>query len=63
MKDETKIEEKIGQGLFRLGLMKEEHIQDIILLQKAGDRRLFGEIAVEKGYVKVQDLIRYLSSP
>ena len=63
MKDETKIEEKIGQGLFRLGLMKEEHIQDIILLQKAGDHRLFGEIAVGKGYVKVQDLIRYLSSP
>ena len=51
MKDETKIEEKIGEGLFRLGLMKEEHIQDTILLQKAGDRRLFGEIAVEKGYV------------
>jgi hypothetical protein len=55
------IEEKIGDGLVRIGAMTKEHVANVLSRQKAGDKRLFGEIAVECGYVDVDALIDYLN--
>jgi hypothetical protein len=56
------IEEKIGEGLVRIGAMNKEQVDDVLRRQKAGDNRLFGEIAVECCYVDVDAIITYLNS-
>ena len=56
------IEEKIGEGLIRIHAIKKEQVEDVLKRQKNGDDRLFGEIAVELGYVDVQAVIDYLKS-
>ena len=56
------IEEKIGEGLIRINAIKKEQVDDVLARQKNGDDRLFGEIAVELGYVDVQAVIDYLKS-
>ncbi len=56
------IEEKIGEGLIRIGAMTKEQVEDVLRMQKAGDTRLFGEIAVEHSYVDVDAIINYLKS-
>jgi hypothetical protein len=56
------IEEKIGEGLVRIGAMKKNDVDDVLRRQKDGDKRLFGEIAVECSYVDVDVIIDYLKS-
>ncbi len=56
------IEEKIGEGLVRIGGMTKEQVDTVLKLQRAGDKRLFGEIAVEQGFVDIQAIIDYLKS-
>lgn len=63
MTDIQLLEERIGEGLVKRGLLKQEQVQDVLLRQKAGDSRLFGEIAVEQKYIKIQDLIQFLMKP
>lgn len=57
---DKRIDEKIGEGLLRRGLMTEEQVKGILTEQKKGDKRLFGEIALEKGYIQVRSLMDYL---
>jgi hypothetical protein len=59
---ENKIEEKIGEGLVRIGAMTKTQVEDVLKRQKAGDKRLFGEIAVDLGFVDVEAIINYLKS-
>jgi len=59
---EIKIEEKIGEGLVRIGAMTDAQVNDVLMRQKQGDKRLFGEIAVEMGYVDVEAIISYLKT-
>jgi hypothetical protein len=59
---EIKIEEKIGEGLVRIGAMTDAQVNDVLTRQKQGDKRLFGEIAVELGYVDVEAIINYLKA-
>jgi hypothetical protein len=59
---ESKIEEKIGEGLVRIGAMTKEQVGEVLKLQKNGDKRLFGEIAVDLGFVDVEAIINYLKS-
>jgi hypothetical protein len=59
---EIKIEEKIGEGLVRIGAMTDAQVNDVLTRQKKGDKRLFGEIAVELGYVDVEAIINYLKT-
>jgi hypothetical protein len=59
---EIKIEEKIGEGLVRIGAMTDAQVNDVLKRQKQGDKRLFGEIAVELGYVDVEAIINYLKT-
>ena len=55
-----KINEKIGEGLIRIGAMSDTQVEDVLKRQKEGDERLFGEIAVELSYVDVDAIIDYL---
>jgi hypothetical protein len=54
--------EKIGEALVRIGAMKSHQVEDVLRLQQGGDRRLFGEIAIELGYIDDLAIRKYLSS-
>jgi len=54
--------ERIGEALVRIGALKSYQGEDVLRLQKGGDRRLFGEIAIELGYIDDQAIHRYLDS-
>ncbi len=56
------MEEKIGEALVRIGAMKPYQVEDVLRVQKEGDGRLFGEIAIELGYIDDEAISRYLSS-
>jgi hypothetical protein len=43
--------ERIGEFLVEIGLMSNTQVSTVINHQKAGDERLFGEIAMELGYL------------
>jgi len=54
--------ERIGDGLVRIGAMTEEQREKILALQDDGDERLFGEIAVDLGFVNDQAILDYLNT-
>jgi len=56
------MEERIGEALLRIGAMKSYQVEDVLRLQQGGDRRMFGEIAIELGYIDDQAIRRYLGS-
>jgi hypothetical protein len=62
LEKQSKIEEKIGEGLVRIGAMEKGQVDDVLKRQAGGDDRLFGEIAVELGYVDVEAIISYLKT-
>jgi hypothetical protein len=43
--------ERIGEYLIALGAMSETQVTTVINHQHSGDERLFGEIAMELGYL------------
>ena len=53
-------EEKVGDGLMRIGAMSKEQTEDVLQRQKNGDERLFGEIAIELGYVDDDAIMKFL---
>jgi hypothetical protein len=54
--------ERIGEALVRIGAMKSYQVQDVLRLQQGGDHRMFGEIAIELGYIDDQAVRKYLES-
>ena len=48
--------ERIGDFFVRIGVMNPEQVQKVLALQKQGDRRTFGEIALSLGYADVNAL-------
>jgi hypothetical protein len=54
--------ERIGEALVRIGAMKSYQVEDILRLQGSGDRRLFGEIAIEMGYIDDAAVKKYLEA-
>ncbi len=54
--------ERIGEALVRIGAMKSYQVEDVVRLQQGGDHRLFGEIAIELGYIDEQAIRKYLES-
>ena len=54
------MEEKIGEGLIRVGAMTRKQVEDVLKRQKEGDNKMFGEIAIELGYVNDSAIIDYL---
>ena len=56
------MEERIGEALVRIGAMKTYQVEDVLRLQAGGDRRLFGEIAIELGYIDDSAIRKYLGA-
>jgi hypothetical protein len=54
--------ERIGEALVRIGAMKSYQVEDVLRLQQGGDHRMFGEIAIELGYIDDRAIQRYLES-
>lgn len=54
--------ETIGEFLVRTGVMHEYQVKDVLTVQRTGDRRLFGEIAIEFGYINDVVLHRYVEA-
>jgi len=54
--------EKIGEGLVRIGAMTEEQRNQVIEKQNEGDDRMFGEVAIEMGYINDEIIMEYINS-
>ena len=54
--------EKIGEFLVRSGVMIEEQRKEVLQAQKTGDQRLFGEIAIDFGYINDEVLKKYVEA-
>jgi hypothetical protein len=54
--------ELIGEGLVRIGAMKQDEVDAVLSRQQGGDKRLFGEIAIELGYIDDEAIKRYIES-
>ncbi len=56
------MQEKMGDFLMRIGAMKKAQVDEVLRLQKAGDTRLFGVIAVELGHINESVVKSFLDS-
>jgi len=56
------MENRIGEFLVQIGAMKPYQVEDVLRLQKQGDKRMFGEIAIELGYVNDAAIQQYIES-
>ena len=54
--------ERIGEFLVRIGVIQQYQIEDVLRAQKAGDSRLFGEIAIDFGYINDEVLRKYVEA-
>jgi hypothetical protein len=54
-------EERIGDTLIRIGAMTRDQVEVVLRRQKAGDSRLFGEIALELGMIDDTAIQEYLN--
>lgn len=52
--------ERIGEFLVKIGAMTAEQREDVIARQAKEPDRLFGEIAIESGYIDDAAVDRYL---
>ena len=43
--------ERMGDGLVRMGAMQPAQLEKVLAVQKGGDARKFGEIAIALGFV------------
>jgi hypothetical protein len=59
--DTDNFQEKIGEGLVRIGAINQQQCEHVLNLQKQGDARLFGEIALSLGYLDFKTLMEFLS--
>ncbi len=56
------LEEKIGETLLRFKAIESYQIENVLIRQECGDRRRFGEIAVDLRYINRQSLDSCLKS-
>jgi hypothetical protein len=54
--------DKIGGFLVAIGAMKTWQVEDVVIAQRTGDTRIFGEIAIAMGYIDETALQLYLES-
>ena len=62
MTDQGQAKEKIGEFLVKIGAMKQWQVEDILKVQKSGDLRMFGEVAISLGYIDDAVLMKYVES-
>ena len=51
----------IGEVLVDIGVMTKEQVHKILSMQKQGDTRRFGQIAIEMGYIDDEALMKYVN--
>jgi len=54
--------QRIGEFLVTIGVMSEEQVEKVLMIQKKDHDKLFGEIAIEMGFIDDGAIDRYLSS-
>jgi len=54
--------ERIGDGLVRIGAMLEEQRDSVLKMQDDGDKRMFGEIAIDLAFIDDKAILDYLDS-
>ena len=54
--------ERIGDGLVRIEAMTEEQRDKVLQMQNDGDKRMFGEIAIDLEYIDDQAILNFLAS-
>jgi len=54
--------DRIGEFLLQIEAIKPYQVDDVLRAQKAGDNRLFGEIAIEFGYINDEMLKKYVEA-
>jgi hypothetical protein len=57
------METKIGEFLVQIKAMSNAQVGEVLRLQKSGDARMFGEIAIELGYIDDEAIKKYLDRP
>jgi hypothetical protein len=53
------VAKRIGEILILMGTMKTEQVESVLAAQAAGDKRLFGAIALSLGFIEDNALRRY----
>jgi len=53
---------KIGERLILASAMTKAQVEEVLLRQRTGDDRLFGEIAIELGFVNDESLRKYVEA-
>jgi hypothetical protein len=51
-----------GECLVGIGVMRQYQVDDVLRVQSQGDKRMFGEIAIELRYIDDNAIQRYLES-
>ncbi len=54
--------ERIGEFLVRINVIKLKQVENVLRAQQAGDTRIFGEIAIERGYINDEILRKYVEA-
>jgi len=52
--------DRIGEFLVKIGAMTREQVDHVLRLQAKGDKRIFGEIALELRYLNDDAIKRYV---
>lgn len=55
-------DDMIGEGLVRARLLTHHQVEEVLKIQRSGDERLFGEIAIDLSYMNDSSLTSYISS-
>ncbi len=63
MSDSNASIQRIGEFLVKIGAISAEQRDEVLQLQREQPDRLFGEIAIELGYINDEAVDRYLASP
>jgi hypothetical protein len=54
------MENRIGEFLVQIEAMKPYQVDDVLRVQREGDARMFGEIAIELGYINDAAIQKYI---
>lgn len=53
--------EKVGEFFIRMGIMRQEDVENVLRRQQAGDKSTFGVIALKLGYIGEDAIKKYVS--
>jgi hypothetical protein len=55
-------QERIGEFLVRIGVITQEQLRKVLKKQEQNPDKLFGEIAIEMGFIDDDAITKYLAS-